>query len=171
MKKNFLLGLIIVVICSSLKNKNTHQKKDSLLDQIKITLYDKPNGFIWRKGLNLNLEGKITNNSDKTLILIAPKSSRDLVPVAFSVSIPEEFTGTNCAFEVAEDKVITTDNFWKILPNEEKEFYISGNNYFLNYCNDESSDIDSITVSVHYTGRDYDYSAESYFIKNNYKAE
>jgi len=167
-----LFVIVIIQSCSIIKNVN--QKEDSKTQKIEsnqhveINLYNMPENFIWRKGQAINLKGEIYNNSEQEIILIAPKTSKEYEPEAFKVKVSDEFVGSSCEYAVGEAEYPKSDNFWRILPGEKKEFQIFGANYFLNYCNDEPSMIESVDIYIQYLGRDYQYNKESYFIKENY---
>jgi hypothetical protein len=173
---SFILFLIITIQSCSIF-KNTNQNDDSKTKKIEsnqdviINLYKMSDYFVWRRGQNLNLFGEVINNSAHEIILIAPKINREFEPEAFKVEFSGDFKGTSCANSVGKPQYPTAENFWRIGPGEKKEFQILGTFYSLNYCNSELNISDSIEVFIQYIGYDYQYNKESYFIKNNYKAE
>lgn len=174
----YLLTIFLLIIsCSSLKkisDKDTKTKPEQEPILIELILDEKSENFIWRKGDFLNLRGKIINKSKTSITVLRPRSSRDVNPDYFKVNFYEPFEGTQCAFEVGEDDIRRkADEFITILPNETKDIYISGRNYFIQYCNKENVNTENVKLNLQYNYYEtkHNYNSESYFIKNIYKTK
>ncbi len=172
--KKYLFFLLILIVANCSSSKKITNKKNAKQDPIlvELTLDEKPENFVWKKGDFLDLRGKITNKSKVPISILGPKTSYQVSPDYFSVNFIKEIEDNFCSAEITEDITRRKLNeFVTILPNRSLDIYISGRSYLIEYCNNENQTTEEVKLKLTYYAKDNHYTPESYFIANTYKVK
>jgi len=140
-------------------------------EKIDIIISEKPSDFVWKKGDNLDLHGRIINKSNNDIWIIRPKGETDFYPNLFKIKFSDGFKGNSCVFEIVMSDLATKKEFWKIEAGKEMEFDLKGLYYQLNYCSESELDENKINVHLEYSQANIPKDALVSFAKENYKPD